>query len=299
MRSEHDVTRIVRSWLEHDGDGMPDHVLSALADRLPRTAQRRPISAAWRIPMTRTRYAVAGLTLIALLSLGAYAVGTGPPTMVTPTASPTPSVVPSASPWKPAVGQPFVAHQPYQFSIGSVDVGFGPMPLTWVQDGWRVAVSQADMTILTNANGTRSFGFAIVQDLYADPCHWTQGTVQPPPGQTADDLVGSMTDVLAGMTDFNHGVRGAMRLGGIPATPFWFGPASSSTWTAAGCDSGQTRFWTLPSGDGPVLDQAVTWILDVNGTRLLAWADPISLYSTADPDWEQFWSSIRLGTTGS
>ncbi len=298
MSSDHDVTRIVKSWLEQEGSGVPDHVLQAVAELLPRTTQRRPTRLAWRFPLTRPRFAIAGVTLIALLSIGAYAVGSRPSAVVTPTASPAPTVSPGASPTEPVAGQALAAHQQYHFSVGAINVGFGPMPLAWVQDGWRVTVAQPDMTILSNADGSRSFGFAIVQDLYADPCHWTQGTVQPSVGPAVDDLVASMTDVLAGMADFNHGIRGAMRLGGIPATPFWFGPSSSSTWTPAGCDDGQTRFWTLPSGDGPALDQAVTWVVDVNGTRLLAWVDPISLYSTTDPDWEQFWGSIRLSSPG-
>lgn len=299
MSSDHDVTRIVKSWLEQGGTGVPDHVLQAVAEQLPRTTQRRPMRLAWRFPLTRPRFAIAGVTLIALLSIGAYAVGTQPTTSATPTAQPTPTVSPGPSVLPAVLGQPLAAHQPYQFTVGSVDVGIGPLPAAWVQDGWKVAVSQSDMTVLANADGTRSFGFAIVQDVYADPCHWTQGTVQPAVGPTVDDLVGSLTDVLAGMADFNHGVRGQMRLGGIPAPPFWFGPADSSTWTPSACDNAQTRFWTLPSGDGPVLDQAVTWVVDVNGTRLLAWVDPIGLYSTYDPDWAQFWGSIRLSPTGS
>ena len=96
MRTDPDVTRAVRSWLDEGVDRLPERVLDSVLDAVPSTPQRRSWWPAWRNqPMNNivrvaavvAAVVVAGLVGIRLLPSG----GVGSPA---PTASPTPSPSP-------------------------------------------------------------------------------------------------------------------------------------------------------------------------------------------------------------
>ena len=100
MSTEHDVTHIVRSWLEEGATALPDRVLDAVLDQVPTTSQRRPRWLVWRLNDMSTAFkvAIAGFAVLVIavaginLMPGQSAVG-GPGPSPTPsaTASPAPS----------------------------------------------------------------------------------------------------------------------------------------------------------------------------------------------------------------
>ena len=101
MRSEHESTRVVRSWLENGSTALPDRVLDAVLSELPSTPQRRPLWSLRRNQnMSLFLKLAAGVAVIAVAVIvgisflpGGTSVGAPAATPVsTPTPSPTPSV---------------------------------------------------------------------------------------------------------------------------------------------------------------------------------------------------------------
>ena len=97
MSTDHDVTRIVRSWLEEGTTVVPDRVLDGVLEQIPTTHQRRAWWPARRFPIMnnmvlRVGLAAAAVILIALLGMrllpGTQVGGPGP--TATPTFAPTP-----------------------------------------------------------------------------------------------------------------------------------------------------------------------------------------------------------------
>jgi hypothetical protein len=103
---------------------------------------------------------------------------------------------------------------------------------------------------------------AIVDNVYADPCDGTKGTLDPPLGPTADDLVAALvgqprTDASA-VTDVTlDGYSG--KYVEYTATAY-----VDECWTTL-------RRWPTVIGDreGLVGEHDKVWILDVDGTRLV------------------------------
>ncbi|MEO7118219.1 MAG: hypothetical protein ABIZ34_04525, partial [Candidatus Limnocylindrales bacterium] len=109
MRTEPDVTRVVRSWLEEGANRMPERVLDSVMELLPSTPQRRPMWLVRRLPnmnnFTRVAVAAAAVLVLAVVAFNVLprSSGFGTPTVTatpTPTASPSPTAAatPSASP---------------------------------------------------------------------------------------------------------------------------------------------------------------------------------------------------------
>jgi len=71
MSTDHDVTRIVQSWMEEGVTAVPDGVLDAVLDQVPATPQRRSGWSAWRSyrmnPYARLAAAAAAVILIAVV----------------------------------------------------------------------------------------------------------------------------------------------------------------------------------------------------------------------------------------
>lgn len=98
MRSEHESTRIVRSWLENGSTGLPDRVLDAVLSELPSTPQRRRLWLPWRNPqMSMFVKLAAGVAVIAvavvvgITFLPGAGIG-GPAATATPSPSPSPPI---------------------------------------------------------------------------------------------------------------------------------------------------------------------------------------------------------------
>ena len=91
MSTDHDVERIVRSWMDEGVTQLPDRVLDLVLDQLPATPQRRPSWLARRTP-TMNNYARLGLVAAAVLAVVIVGIGLfGRSLNVGPSTSPTPS----------------------------------------------------------------------------------------------------------------------------------------------------------------------------------------------------------------
>lgn len=241
MSSDHDVARIVRSWLEEGGAAMPDRVLQTVADQLPRTAQRRPLGSTWRLLMTNPRLAFAAIGLIALLAIGSYALlpaatpasETTPSPSATPTSQPTPTWARVGGELDPGTQYTFNMPVTTTFSVPAVLPGWS---------GWKTFVTsgQGDPaeSMIVNDAGNEAVVWSVPDPdgVYRDPCHWQSAGFQPIMQANVDNLLNAL------------GSMPGVQVSGPTPTTFGGRVASSLTVTApasvSGCDQGQIHYWT-------------------------------------------------------
>ena len=107
MSANHDISRVVRSWIREEEPDSADRVLQVVLSRLDSTPQRRTWWAAWRsTPMNRITTVAVGAAAVLVLAVVAYQFlptsSVGPPgPSPTPTQDARPAV-PSAGPLDPA-----------------------------------------------------------------------------------------------------------------------------------------------------------------------------------------------------
>jgi hypothetical protein len=183
MSTDHDVARIVRSWLDEGVTVVPDRVLDAVLEQVPATHQRRAWWPARRFPIMNNmvlRVGLAGAPVIVIALLGmrllpANQVG-GPGPTATPTPVPTP--VPSLN------------DQPSLNGRYSVNSGLQEEVSVSVPSGW---IAGGDWVVKGPKNNDLPDGMALrfytVSNLFKNPSSFADGLMQPPPGPTANDLV--------------------------------------------------------------------------------------------------------------
>jgi hypothetical protein len=249
MTTDRDAARIVRSWLEEGVTKLPDAVLDRVLDEVPSIPQRRPM---W--PVRRFRHmnmlakvaAVAAVVAVAIVGLTLRPSDVpGPGTSSQPSGSPSPSlrVVPEAGELAPG---------DWSFT----DVAPFPITFTIPAAGWQKNVAPA--TIWTYGSEAR-IGFGLAgAEYYADPCAWRAGTIEPPIGDTVDDVAGA----LAGLPGVGATAPSPVTLDGhdgrlVELTP----PADQSA-----CDDGAMRLYD----DRPLeAGRHRYWIVDVDGTTVV------------------------------
>ncbi len=269
MRTDPEVTTIVRSWLSEGVDRMPERVLDAVLDEVPSTPQRRHTWPAWRFSTMSTpaRLGVAAAA-IAVVAVAGYALlprnaSVGVPG---PTASPT---APTATlpalyveqidnrlvPGTYRAGDPF-AH-PFSLSLGL---------------GWRATRIQLASVQLTKPGA--SMPWLVVeqaQTVIPDPCH-----VDPAPGGSpAPPSVASLVTSLTTMTGFDPGPVTDTSIGGRAAKTFVLTNAINAD--SPECPAGGLlNFWRFPTPTGtdagPGTNGGATdrlWVVDVNGTPIV------------------------------
>jgi hypothetical protein len=209
MKTERDMTRIVRSWLEVGADRLPDRVLDSVLDQLPAHRQRRrplwwPQREFHMNTLAKTAIAAAAVLVVAFLGYqllpGNGSVGTGP--TPTPTATPIPTL-------PPAIKAGSLAPGSYYYSFPSLTRT--PFTVT-VPAGWAL---DADSFITKGDWKTNGvfLGPWLLTHVYTDPC---ADTLQP---------VVSKADVVAALAaQTRHQTAGPteVMLGGVPATRFEF-----------------------------------------------------------------------------
>jgi hypothetical protein len=108
VSTDHDLDRIVRSWMDEGVTQLPDRVLDLVLDQVPATPQRRPSWLARRFAPMNT-YGRLGLMAAALLALAIVGIGLfRPSTDIGPPPSSTPSASSSLLPWPPSENNPLV-----------------------------------------------------------------------------------------------------------------------------------------------------------------------------------------------
>ena len=187
MSTDHDATRIVRSWLEEGTTVVPDRVLDAVLDQVPATHQRRLRWPARRFPTVNTTALRIGLVAAVLIVAavvgwrllpGSISPG-GPPA---PTAKPTPIPKLNNQGLLPAGRYQVDATLPMKVNVA-------------VPDGWSTDTNW----VVIGPNGNQApngmaIRFYIVKNLLVHPLSPSDGAISPPVGPSVDDLVKAMVN---------------------------------------------------------------------------------------------------------
>jgi hypothetical protein len=108
MSTDHDLDRIVRSWMDEGVTQLPDRVLDLVLDQIPATRQRHGSWLARKFPPMNA-YARLGLIAAAAMVVAIVGIGLfGRSPDVGPATSPTPSASSSLLPWPPSEINPLV-----------------------------------------------------------------------------------------------------------------------------------------------------------------------------------------------
>jgi hypothetical protein len=225
MRTDPDVTRAVRSWLQPGVTELPDRVLDKVLDALPATPQRRPFWSAWRFrPMNsafKPAMATAAVVLAGFVGLTLLQ-GSGPPGVAAPgSASPAGSAslapltqsrpVPSAGPM--TAGRYHFDVQLYNYlgshaeqpgatpPLGADGDAFpgGTARVTFdVPAGWSGEGGSAILKGGAQPPDGLAFAAMTIDRVYLDPCRWeiaeSRGAFADPPlMRSLDGLAEALT----------------------------------------------------------------------------------------------------------
>ena len=275
-RTDRDVTRVVRSWLEEGVTALPDRVLDTVLDQLPTTPQRRSRWAARRRPFMnntiRIGLAAAAVVVIAFIGYqliaGPNVAGPGPEPTTTRTMTPSPSAAPSpGADTYPAEGA-LTPGTTYNVSRNGVVFTFAVPSTGWRSDG-SFAVSghqgspeETELWFYTNApmHGGPEY-MPMTPAVFDDPCAHTSlqtfevslaGQAQAFASIPGTELVSGPSEVTV---DSRPGYLTAIT---IPADPgceqFWL-LVNAQCPSRTGCSNypnwaGETiREWVIEVGD--------------------------------------------------
>jgi len=252
MSYEDDVQRAIRDWMRDEEPLAAEHMLDAVAARLPSVQQRR--TRWWWLQPFAVPAAATAVVIVALIGVGTLlgeGSGFGPAPGPTSRATPAESarVLPDGElePGTYTLSEGFPVR--FAFDVPAGYAGCSPAP---TEQG------------LCAEGDNRGISFVIVENLVAHPCDPSLGQVDPPIGPTVDDLVAGLGR-LAGFT-VTPGTPGELdgrpveRLTLVaPTAPTTCGFAGAQTWVVT-----SSRTNGVASGERNEL-----WILEVQGTRLL------------------------------
>ena len=275
MSANHDISRVVRSWIREEEHDSADRVLQVVLSRLDSTPQRRSWWPAWRSPqINRSLTIAAGIAAVVVLAVVAFQFlptsSVGPPaSSPTPAPTPTPVVTPRATS-SPTPAAAFPPEGPLQ--AGTYAAVRDGVPLSFsVPSGW---TSLGDEIITGEYGGPDFVGIdfwrSAPDNVYADPCAHTP--LSPPPSASAAGLAAAaatvpVTDVVRGPTSINVGGRPAQQLVLAIREDIDCEPHDAWLWYDEST-GGATGGWRWAEGLGA---EYRIWIIDVDGT--LVWID--------------------------
>jgi hypothetical protein len=247
MSAERDVTPIVRQWLQDGVTSLPEHVLDRVLDEVPAIPQERGGFAAWRNPFVSNalKLALAAAAVVAVVVAGLNLVPQSDSGVGGPSPSGSPSPLPS-------------------IETESITMRAGPVTLYVVKPtAWSEFSDSGEPPFSTIRGGTApptgmSVYFYAPTTTYQDPCN--EVPVDPPLGPSVDDLVQALREI-PNMTTTDPV---ASTLGGLPATYL-----EMTTDVTLPCAPNQFYIWdgNWTQGQGQIVR---TWVLEVNGTRIVA-----------------------------
>jgi hypothetical protein len=276
VKTEPDVTRIVRSWLHEDAHEDADRVLNNVLDRLDTTPQRRAPWLARRLPIVNRSVgiglAAAAVVIAVLISIKALS----GPNVGGPSVSETAS--PSPGPDRGNVRDGPL--DPGMYTYADVDAqGFNvrfTVPAGWTWNGRYLSKGGIGLP-----NGAAIFFFGGPVQVYADPCHWAQTLSTQPMSYTAGPKVDALATQLsrnattptarnAAVPDFKDFIGSPSSIAGR-----WLGMAIELTVPGninfADCDGGEFRSWgphsVARSAQGPG-QRDLVWAVDIGGVGL-------------------------------
>ena len=256
MRSDRDVTRIVRSWLDEGVTQLPDRVLDAVLDQVPMTPQHR---FTWRLsrifPLTNNPVGLALTAAVVVALVLGISLLSRPSVGDNQEATPTPR--PSASP----ISRPGAT---WPLDAGTYSLPDFPLGITFtVPMGWHSCsdslVEQSVCYTPTDFAPDTRVSFLIVENVVADPCSPGEEPIDPPVGPSVDDLVAA----ISSLNGFEATAPVNVTLDGYPGKRF--------TLTAPqdpGCDLKTWATEDRTNGVGPG-EVNLLHVLDVNGMRIV------------------------------
>jgi hypothetical protein len=276
MSTDHETTRIVRSWLDEGANELPDRVLDAVLSEVPATPQRRAGWPARRffVMSSYLRWGAAAM-IGAVLLIGVMVVyGTGGLGIGSPTPSPSaarslaPSPTSVASGSLPASGSvvpgSYTIADPFPLQL---DLEIGP---GWTM--WSSGVEPATVALYKaspDPPAGLALGFLTVDNVYADPCDVSAGEMNPPVGPAPIDLA----EALAAQTGTESADPVPVEIGGYSGVYLDYRNTGDG-------ECGNLSRW--PGRQALVGERDQVWILDVAGTRVVI--DAASFDDTSEED---------------
>lgn len=229
---------------------LPESVRDYVREQIVTTKQIRPLPGPMRYLTMITlpapvRYGAVAALAIGLVLVGAYALG--PPDNIGGTTDPEPT--PTPRPFEDASGS--LEPGRYVSSIDSIEISY-TVPAGWIRE------PTAPELRGPLADEIGGLSFWTVANVFADPCRFDVGTLDPPVGESVDDLA----NALAGQPGIDADPSSDVVVDGFA------GKYIEYTTPATGCD----QFGPWPTPNGLILfpsTDARYWILDVDGTRLV------------------------------
>ena len=260
MSTDHDVERIVRSWMDEGVTQLPDRVLDAVLDQLPATPQRRFTGwLAWMFPLTNNPVGLALTAAVVVALVLGISLLSRPSVGDSPRPTPTPR--PSASPISlPGATWPL---EPGIYSLPSFPLGITfEVPAGWHSCSDSLVEQSVCYTPTDSIEDTR-VSFVIVENVVADPCSPGGEPLEPPVGPSVDDLVAA----ISSLEGFEATAPVDLTLNGYQGKRF-----TLTTPPDPGCD---LKTWATEDRTNNVSPGEVNLlhVLDVNGTRLVITGD--------------------------
>jgi len=186
------------------------------------------------------------------------------------------------------------------FSLGAAATQTVPATIT-IAEGWDgCGLLIKDFGV---RGGPAIIGLWSVTNVYADPCHWDGGLMDPAVGPSAEDLAAALADQA--LTDTSEPTDAT--LGGLPAMYVRLEvPADVDVTTCNVVREAEFRFWNGPGAsvwwlgarDAPGLIGEV-WILEIDGLRAVVQAAYFSDAGQAEIDEiHRTIESIRFDSAG-
>ena len=193
MSTDREANRVVRTWLQDGVTALPDRVLDEVLDQLPATPQRR---ATWW-PVRRlfdmnkalaVGLATAAVVVVVLLGTTLFAspdTGIGDGVDVpTPTPSTTPMPWPTSQNTELAAGT-YLTDGPTPFRTTIT------VPAGWIACG----TGPQESGVCTGPDGSGAVDIVKIENLVADPCDRSRAMLDPPIGDSVDDLIAGLSNL--------------------------------------------------------------------------------------------------------
>lgn len=252
---------------EYEGSTpLPNEVRDAIRAQLLSTHQRPAWWPVRRFPemnnTAKLALAAAAVVVAAFLGIRFMLPGEGP-------GAPGPTPTPTPSPRALTVNDGVMEAGPYQFTVLDVNVTI-TVPDGWGNvQGYGVGDISASPTVVVWPSD------AEVASVYADPCRWQEGYVDPPVGPTVEDLA----TALASQPERGEATPIDVVIDGYEGKMLELSVPDDIS--LAECDGGEFRSWLGRWHQAPgQIDRL--YILDVGGQRLVI--DAHFLPGTADAD---------------
>jgi hypothetical protein len=262
MTRNDDFTAQLEGYLEeYEGSTpLPGHVRDAIRAQLPSIRQRSAWWPARRFPemnqSMRIALASAAVVAVALIGIIFLRGQVGGPSV----GGPSPASPPTPRPTPPVLSGEALEAGTYQLTVlGVVDATIT------VPDGWHNIQGFG----VGKESNPDSYAAVVlwpsdteVAHVYADPCHWQDGYVDPPVGPSVDDLA----TALANQPQRGESAPVDVSIDGYPGKMIELSVPDDINF--ADCDGGQFYSWEGRFHQAPGQIDRI-YILDVGGQRLV------------------------------